>query len=267
MKKRNQNILGKALLGSLITMLLCCAMLLGTTFAWFTDNASAKVNPIQTGTLSLSLQYAVKTDSQGQLVWDDVPPENQGRVALFDAAEGSLFEPGFTGVTYLRVVNTGNLDLKYRYEITVEENQVGRRGDTNIDLTNYLQLKSLHTDSSTVVTNEAFWDNVSFMNSTTNTSETGWTGVAFDSGEENAPIVRAGETGSPIAVVVQMPVSVGNAANSDGSVLPSISLSFHLTAIQAASDWNSLGSNSGKAETSNTTGLYGEPPAENPQGQ
>lgn len=263
---KKQNILGKALLGSLITMLLCCAMLLGTTFAWFTDSASSKVNPIQTGTLSLRLQYAVDTNEQGELNWQTVP-ENENRVALFDAAEGSLFEPGFTGVTYLRVVNTGNLDLKYRYKITVEENQVGRRGDTNIDLTNFLQLKSLHTDSSAVVINEAFWDDVSFMNSTTNTSETGWTGVAFDSGEDNAPMVRAGETGSPIAVMVQMPVSVGNAANSDGSVLPSISLRFHLTAIQAASDWNSFGSNSGKGETSNTTGLYGEPPAENPQGQ
>ena len=45
----------RALLGSALALILCFAMLLGTTFAWFTDTASTTVNTIQAGTLDVDI--------------------------------------------------------------------------------------------------------------------------------------------------------------------------------------------------------------------
>ena len=45
----------RALLGSVMAMVLCLAMLVGATFAWFTDTASTGVNKIQAGNLDVQL--------------------------------------------------------------------------------------------------------------------------------------------------------------------------------------------------------------------
>ena len=47
----------KALRGSLFALFLCILLLIGTTFAWFTDTASTGVNKIQSGRLDVELQY------------------------------------------------------------------------------------------------------------------------------------------------------------------------------------------------------------------
>ena len=46
----------RALLGSVMAMVLCLAMLIGATFAWFTDTASTGVNKIQAGNLDVVLE-------------------------------------------------------------------------------------------------------------------------------------------------------------------------------------------------------------------
>ena len=46
----------RALLGSVMAMVLCLAMLVGSTFAWFTDTASTGVNKIQAGNLDIEIQ-------------------------------------------------------------------------------------------------------------------------------------------------------------------------------------------------------------------
>ena len=48
----------RALLGSAMAMVLCLAMLIGATFAWFTDTASTGVNKIQAGNLDITVEYA-----------------------------------------------------------------------------------------------------------------------------------------------------------------------------------------------------------------
>ena len=45
----------RALLGSVVAMVLCLAMLVGATFAWFTDTASTGVNKIQADNLDVQL--------------------------------------------------------------------------------------------------------------------------------------------------------------------------------------------------------------------
>ena len=49
----NKKTTKRALLSSVMAMLICITMLIGTTFAWFTDSASTAVNKIQAGTLDV----------------------------------------------------------------------------------------------------------------------------------------------------------------------------------------------------------------------
>ena len=103
----------RALLGSVMAMVLCMAMLVGATFAWFTDTASTGVNKIQAGNLDVVLEMK---DAAGQ--W--VPAEGK-TLDFVKAAAGEqvLWEPGCTyTLPELRVINNGNLALKYKVTIT-----------------------------------------------------------------------------------------------------------------------------------------------------
>ena len=113
----------RALLGSIMAMVLCLAMLVGATFAWFTDTASTGVNKIQAGKLDVALEMK-EGDS-----WVSA----EGKTLDFVKAAGAeneaiLWEPGCTyTLPELRVVNNGNLALKYMIKIT------GIKGDAKLD--------------------------------------------------------------------------------------------------------------------------------------
>ena len=112
----------RALLGSIMAMVLCLAMLVGATFAWFTDTASTGVNKIQAGKLDVALEMK---DAAGQWV------SAEGKTLDFvkaAAGEQVLWEPGCTyKLPELRVVNNGNLALKYKIQIT------GIQGDAKLN--------------------------------------------------------------------------------------------------------------------------------------
>ena len=105
----------RALLGSVMAMVLCLAMLVGATFAWFTDTASTGVNKIQAGNLDVVLEMQ---NADGKWV------SAEGKTLDFVKAAGAeneaiLWEPGCTyTLPELRVVNNGNLALKYKVIIT-----------------------------------------------------------------------------------------------------------------------------------------------------
>ena len=110
----------KALRGSLFALFLCIVLLIGTTFAWFTDTASTGVNKIQSGNLDVKLLYS--TDDGA--TWHDA----EGQTLKFlqkqadeTVAEGEniLWEPGCTyKLPQIKVVNNGNLALKYTMKVT-----------------------------------------------------------------------------------------------------------------------------------------------------
>ena len=105
----------RALLGSVMAMVLCLAMLVGATFAWFTDTASTGVNKIQAGNLDVALEMK---DAAGQ--WVSAEGKTLDFVKAADAkGEAILWEPGCTyTLPELRVINNGNLALKYKVTIT-----------------------------------------------------------------------------------------------------------------------------------------------------
>ena len=108
----NKKTTKRALLSSVMAMLICITMLIGTTFAWFTDSASTAVNKIQAGKLDIALEMKNADGS-----W--VPAEGQTltwkKAAGAPAGEQILWEPGATyALPELRIVNKGNLALKYK---------------------------------------------------------------------------------------------------------------------------------------------------------
>lgn len=114
----------RALISSTLALLMCVAMLIGTTFAWFTDTASTGVNKIQAGNLDVDLEMS--TDGTN---WESA----EGKTLTFKtkdnrAADQILWEPGCTyELPQLRVVNKGNLALKYKIQIT------GIQGDAKLN--------------------------------------------------------------------------------------------------------------------------------------
>ena len=107
----------RALITSALAILMCVAMLIGTTFAWFTDTASTAVNKIQAGNLNIELQMK---DNDGKWVNAEgktLPFLVNGKIP----AEGTqiLWEPGCTyTLPELRIVNNGNLALKYKVVVS-----------------------------------------------------------------------------------------------------------------------------------------------------
>ena len=100
-----------ALISSVIALLLCFTMLLGTTFAWFTDSVTSAGNIIQSGTLDVEMHWAegTKDPSAADTTWTD-------------ASTGAIFnndkwEPGYTEVRHIKIANVGTLALKYQIKI------------------------------------------------------------------------------------------------------------------------------------------------------
>ena len=105
----------RALLGSVMAMVLCLAMLVGATFAWFTNTASTGVNKIQAGKLDVALEMQ---NADGK--WVSAEGKTLDFVKAADAkGEAILWEPGCTyELPALQIRNNGNLALKYKVIIT-----------------------------------------------------------------------------------------------------------------------------------------------------
>jgi predicted ribosomally synthesized peptide with SipW-like signal peptide len=109
----------RALLGSVMAMVLCLAMLVGATFAWFTDTASTGVNKIQAGNLDIEIQ-----DENGNAIKNLAWKTQEG--TAFDEEQNPLWEPGCTyELTPFQIVNKGNLALKYKIVVTGLEGDSG----------------------------------------------------------------------------------------------------------------------------------------------
>ena len=105
----------RALFTSVVAMFVCITMLIGTTFAWFTDTASTAVNKIQAGTLDVALEMK---NSEGNWVNAEGQTLSWKKAAGAPAGEQVLWEPGCTyELPELRIVNKGDLALKYRIVI------------------------------------------------------------------------------------------------------------------------------------------------------
>ena len=102
----------RALISSAIALVVCIAMLIGTTFAWFTDNVSSANNIIKSGNLDVVLEYSVLDADGNWTTYAEVLPTTK----IFDYEK---WEPGYTSVAKFRVTNNGSLALKYQLSADV----------------------------------------------------------------------------------------------------------------------------------------------------
>ena len=219
----NKRATKRALLTSVMALVMCVVMLVGTTFAWFTDTASTGVNKIVAGNLDVKLMYS--TDMQ---TWKEATDQTK----LFD--DNALWEPGYTQVVYLKVVNAGNLALKY--EAGFSKNYTSNRGkNVNGDwyrVDNYLKIGTAETTTK-FENREDVWSAIAATEKT----------LAKDVMLTNDWVtLKAREESKPFAVAIYMPTSVGNEANASRLRPSSVSgLGIEVRATQATVENDSFG--------------------------
>ncbi len=182
----------RALLTSVLALVVCLAMLVGSTFAWFTDTATTGVNKIQSGNLDVELEY-----SKDFAEWKKV--DNTTKV-FEDSTE---WEPGRTEVVYLRVKNAGNLALKYTLGLgNVYESRGKNVAGDFYYLSNFVKMGAVEATA-------AFENRAAAIGAVEPVADTfkalgekGVVGATLNSG--------AAKT---YAMVVYMPTEVGNEAN------------------------------------------------------
>ena len=112
-----------ALISSVVALFLCFVMLIGTTFAWFTDEVTSKGNVIQAGELNIQLfQHTAEGSTE---ITDSSAPifgKADSTTANANTAD-TLWEPGKTQTVYLSIKNGGNLALKYKVAIEVVDSE------------------------------------------------------------------------------------------------------------------------------------------------
>ena len=226
----NKRATKRALLTSVMALVMCVVMLVGTTFAWFTDTASTGVNKIQAGNLDIELAYKDSTMEAFKLANRDTPVFN----------ENALWEPGHVEYVVLKVSNAGNLALKYKLGINI----ASETGSKNVDgkdfkLSNYIKFAVLDGDRSTE-------------------GRDGLVAAATDS-----KLIKEGYTAEDhllkdgskvVTLVVWMPTTVGNEANHmTGKDAPVINLGISVAATQYTYEKDSFDDQYDKDAPANVT--------------
>ena len=116
----------RRVLASFLSLALCVSMLVGSTYAWFTDSVTSSGNIIKSGTLDVAMQWAEgrydpTTESDEDPETDDIvwyESEGDNAKKMFDAE--MLWEPGYTAARHIRISNEGSLALKYNLTILAQ---------------------------------------------------------------------------------------------------------------------------------------------------
>ena len=214
--KTNKSSVRRSLIVSATALILTVAMLIGTTFAWFTDSVSSGKNTIKSGNLDVVLEYKDNNNT-----FKNVTEET----SVFSDNSNSLWEPGHVEYAVLNVVNKGTLALKYKLSMNIASETAGQRIADNVEfkLSDYLKYAVVDGDLSTATPDA-----------------TGRKAILAKAGK--GPTLSAA-TGSYeghltaknekiVTVVVWMPTTVGNEANHNGTNIPEIKLGVNLVATQ-----------------------------------
>ncbi len=126
----------RSLVMSVLSLVLCFTMLLGTTWAWFTDEVESGINQIVAGNLDVELYHSDKDAADKQVTTD---------TKLFD--DVTLWEPGAYCYETFTVKNVGKLALKYKMAVNVG-------GYTSFDGHNLTEVLKVATSATAPATRE-----------------------------------------------------------------------------------------------------------------
>ena len=203
----NRKTAKRAFLASVVALIICFSMLLGTTYAWFTDTVVAGRNRIVSGNLDIELDYAVMEDG---VIKDWLPVKEDTN--LFN--ENALYEPGYTEVVKFRVRNVGTLAAKCKLGINIVSETAGVNvyGD-KFNLSDFLYTGVVDNAAVTAATRDQY---AAFATTQfSKASDSVYAGAAENMLTllPNDYVVGSGKDEAVFEVVVTMPTSVGNEAN------------------------------------------------------
>lgn len=224
----------RALTASILSIFLCLMLLLGSTFAWFTDSVTSGNNRIVAGNLDINLAYTTNGTN-----WTDV----DSNTSLFSG--DTLWEPGHVEVAYLKIENLGSLALQYQLGITATDTVVSTNiGGEELRLSEHLHyaVVDMNATNGNITT---YGDRDAAMaavppGSPLLSQSYNYSGTLYpDSADDNTyPTERY------IALIVYMPEDAGNAANyKTGEPAPEITLGVTLNATQAPYESDSFDAN------------------------
>ena len=242
----NQNT-KKALRGSLTALFLCVVLLIGTTFAWFTDSVSSGTNVIKSGNLDVKLEYS----KDGGTNWTDV----EGATELFD--NSAKWEPGHVEYVNLKVSNLGSLALKYQLGVRAANETVGiNASNVEFKLSDYIKFAIVDE------TKTYSADDTGRKQAVADATAAGSFNISSGYRAENTLLPKtdgATDDWTTLTLIAYMPEQVGNEANyKEGTQAPAIDLGVELTATQAPYESDSFGTDYDEkafAEVSTPEGL------------
>ena len=218
----------RALFLSAMSLLLCAAMLIGTTYAWFTESVSSVNNVITGGNLDVELYWT--TTPADDTSWKAVDADTN----VFK--EDTLWEPGHTEVVYLKVVNEGTLSLKYQLGVNVVSEKAGTNvANEQFLLSNYIKYAVLGEVEEFDTRTEAM-DYIA----ENPVAASGFLSEAYLSYDR---LLNKGDA-HYATIVVYMPETVGNEANyrvTDTTSVPEINLGLNMMASQYTNEQDSFG--------------------------
>ena len=216
----NKRATKRALLTSIMALVMCVVMLVGTTFAWFTDTASTGVNKIQAGNLDVELEY--KNSDTAVFTKADKNTE------VFK--DGALWEPGHVEYVVLKVSNAGNLALKYKLGINI----ASETGSTNVlgnefKLSDYIKFAVIEGEATVA-------DRTTLVAAAENAGS-----KLINEGYSKESHLDTKDANETVTLVVWMPTTVGNEANhKKDATAPSIDLGINVVATQYTAESDSF---------------------------
>ena len=242
----------KQFLASVVSLMLCVAMLVGTTFAWFTDSAGSTNNIIKSGNLDVELEYLAKDENTGEFEWTAVEDDT----ALID--NDAKWEPGHAEVVYLKASNLGELALKYQLGVNIVKEVEGTNVDGNtFKLSDYIYMglaKDVDGKTAAFADRKAAIAEVS-AEATLIEANSGKGGELYPVGNTDNYATEA-----YFALVIYMPETVGNVANyKKGTTPPELQLGVNIAATQLIYEGDDFGKDYDTDATYPSTGSANVP--------
>lgn len=219
--------LRQALMLSISSMLVCAMMLVGMTYAWFTDSAVTAVNAIHTGTVNADLMYKTSDGTYRRL---------SHTTSLFADTKNNPWVPGHVEIKYLKIENNGTLPIRYSLGVNADiskDSESVKNAQNENDLLSKLQYAFVKLNSADETINDSEVTGAASSTATTINL------VSLSNAYGNSPIAElgtltaSGTGGSKEAYYAFIIYYPGTAGNNESNTQVTIGL--RLLAIQQKS--------------------------------
>lgn len=199
----------------------------GTSIAWFMDETPELVNTFDFGELDLEVYYKV-TNTQGASEWVKMDEKTK----VFD--EEALYEPGYTQVVYLKIVNEGDVEFDYKLSVNMNDFVPGvNEAGQPIYLPNYLKFGAVIAEDEETLSREVARATASkYLDDGDKPTAEMLPLNTYSSNIGQLEIEPDDEKVDYAALILYMPEEIGNEANYRGTDIPTVELGVTVFASQ-----------------------------------